>query len=123
MSFISSLNIKLYPFAPKRTVWDRKDPRNELCGDPDSVDIQLEDIHQQASSSERRDTEYDVDAVLSAGELVIDEEERALLDSLGLETDSPKQARKTAAQKIHRRRSLRRSERIGGRSTTLQGIL
>ena len=84
--------------------------------------VQLEDVHLQASSAaERHDTEYDVDAVLSAGELVIDEEERALLDSLGLETDSPKHARKSAAQKMHRRKSLRKNDRANERSTMLQG--
>ena len=49
-----------------------------------------------------------MDAVLSAGELVIDEEERALLENMGLEANSPKnsgKSKKNCAQKVPRQKS------------------
>ena len=62
-----------------------------------------------------------MDAVLSAEELVIDEEERALLDSLALETDAPKNTRKNVAQKMQRKRSLKKSGGLPFSLSSLQG--
>ncbi|XP_028396496.1 E3 ubiquitin-protein ligase TRIM37-like [Dendronephthya gigantea] len=74
---------------------------------PEAADFQLNHIALGATPPPRLRNipEYDVDAVLSAGELVIDEEERALLDNLGLETcDSSKHTKKSAAQKMSRQK-------------------
>ncbi|CAB3983814.1 E3 ubiquitin- ligase TRIM37-like isoform X1, partial [Paramuricea clavata] len=77
---------------------------------PEAADFCLDHIALGAASSPRPRNipEYDVDAVLSAGELVIDEEERALLENMGLETNSTinaGNAKKNSAQKMQRRKS------------------
>lgn len=74
---------------------------------PEEADFQLNHIALGATPPlrARNIPEYDVDAVLSAGELVIDEEERALLNNLGLEPyDASKHSKKNVAQKMSRQK-------------------
>ena len=77
---------------------------------PEPPDFSLDHIALGAASSPRSRNipEYDVDAVLSAGELVIDEEERALLENMGLEKNSTQnegKPKKNSTQKAQRKKS------------------
>ena len=66
-----------------------------------------------SSPRSRNIPEYDVDAVLSAGELVIDEEERALLENMGLEKNSTQNEgnpKKNSAQKMQRRKGVKNED-------------
>ena len=51
---------------------------------------------------------------------MIDEEERALLDSMGLENGATQHLKKNTAQ--HRKKSLKKNERKARRPVILQGI-
>lgn len=82
---------------------------------PEPPDFSLDHIALGAASSPRPRNipEYDVDAVLSAGELVIDEEERALLENMGLEKNSTQNEgnpKKNSAQKMQRRKSAKNED-------------
>lgn len=82
--------------------WDRPEssvfPLDQLSLNPTS------------SSRSRNIPEYDVDAVLSAGELVIDEEELALSQNILLDTCNPLRKKKIV-QKDTRKKSERKDER------------
>lgn len=75
---------------------------------PEQNDFCLDHIALGASARARSIPEYDVDAVLSAGELVIDEEERALLQNMGLEAsakDAAGKPRRNCAEKMQVKKS------------------